>query len=87
MDEAQEHNNNDNNNWSESVEDLVAAGDADAAISLLESVISDLNPSDSQLPSALTDLANLYSSKGFSLKADQLHSRAFLLQQRRSSSG
>ncbi|RDX67336.1 Coiled-coil domain-containing protein R3HCC1L, partial [Mucuna pruriens] len=70
-------------NWSEAVEDLVDAGDVEAAISLLESVVETLNPSDSasQLPlaSALSDLANLYSSKGFSLKADQLLSRASLL--------
>lgn len=89
----QHHDNNGNNNnisnWSESVEDLVTAGDTDAAISLLESLISNLetpnNPSNSdpQLASALTDLANLYSSKGFSLKADQLHSRASLIHYRR----
>lgn len=72
-------------NWSESVEDLVDAGDVESAISLLESVAETLNPSDSasQLPlaSALSDLANLYSSKGFSLKADHLLSRASLLKQ------
>ncbi|XP_020203421.1 coiled-coil domain-containing protein R3HCC1L [Cajanus cajan] len=70
-------------NWSEAVEDLVDAGDVESAISLLESVVETLNPSDSpsqlQLASALSDLANLYSSKGFSLKADHLHSRASLL--------
>ncbi|NP_001242895.1 uncharacterized protein LOC100817151 [Glycine max] len=72
-------------NWSEAVEDLVDAGDVESAISLLESVVETLNPSDSasQLPlaSALSDLANLYSSKGFSLKADHLHSRASVLKQ------
>ncbi|KAF4360309.1 hypothetical protein F8388_020600 [Cannabis sativa] len=76
-------------NWSESVEDLLTAGDTDAAISLLESVISNLQIQTSsesyshpQLPSALNDLARLYSSKGFSLKADQLHSRASTIQHR-----
>lgn len=72
-------------NWSEAVEDLVDAGDVESAISLLESVVETLNPSDSasQLPlaSALSDLANLYSSRGFSLKADHLLSRASLLKQ------
>ncbi|KAL2597130.1 hypothetical protein AAZV13_11G142800 [Glycine max] len=72
-------------NWSEAVEDLVDAGDVESAISLLESVVETLNPSDSasQLPlaSALSDLANLYSSKGFSLKADHLLSRASVLKQ------
>lgn len=66
-------------NWSESVEDLVDAGDVESAISLLESVAETLNPSDSA--SALSDLANLYSSKGFSLKADHLLSRASVLKQ------
>ncbi|KAM6576604.1 hypothetical protein CsatB_028441 [Cannabis sativa] len=76
-------------NWSESVEDLLTAGDTDAAISLLESVISNLQIQTSsesyshpQLPSALNDLARLYSSKGFSLKADQLHARASTIQHR-----
>ncbi|KAL5574576.1 hypothetical protein UlMin_016275 [Ulmus minor] len=74
-------------NWSEQVEDLIAAGDADAAISVLESVVSNLQTltpsgSDPQLASALTQLAKLYSSKGFSLKADHLFSRAYLIQQR-----
>lgn len=75
-------------NWSEAVEDLVASGEIESAISLLESVISNLqtlNPSDSvsqlQLASALSDLASLHSSKGFSLKADQLQSRACLIKQ------
>ncbi|CAL0303982.1 unnamed protein product [Lupinus luteus] len=76
-------------NWSEAVEDLVAAGETESAISLLESVISNfetLKPSDSvsqlQLASALSDLATLYSSKGFSLKSDQLQSRASVIKQR-----
>lgn len=72
-------------NWSEAVEDLVAAGDNDGAISLLETHVSKLqtlassNTAVLQLTSALNDLANLYSSKGFSLKADDLRSRASLL--------
>ncbi|XP_061374504.1 uncharacterized protein LOC133316742 [Gastrolobium bilobum] len=72
-------------NWSEAVEDLVASGDTESAISLLESLVQTLNPSDwvsqLQLSSALSDLAKLYSSKGFSLKADQLQSRASLIKQ------
>ena len=64
----------------------MTAGYTDAAISLLESLISKLqtmhNPLDPPLASALTDLAKLYSSKGFSLKADQLHSRASTIQHR-----
>ncbi|KAF3439486.1 hypothetical protein FNV43_RR17764 [Rhamnella rubrinervis] len=78
----------DNNNWSEAVEDLVEAGEIDAAISLLESVVSELESkkqatgSDPQLVSALTDLAKLYSSKGFSMKADHIHSRASVIQGR-----
>jgi len=76
-------------NWSEKVEDLVDAGDVESAISLLESVVQTLNPSDStsQLPlaSALSDLADLYSSKGFSLKADHLQSHASVLKQLHSS--
>lgn len=71
-------------NWSEAVEDLVTAGDTDAAIALLESVISNLENTDSgpELGSALCDLANLYSSKGFSLKADTLQCRASLIKLR-----
>ncbi|KAL2328403.1 hypothetical protein Fmac_021830 [Flemingia macrophylla] len=72
-------------NWSEAVEDLVDGGDVEAAISLLESVVETLNPSDSQsqlqLASALSDLASLYSSKGFDFKANNLHYRASLLRQ------
>lgn len=73
-------------NWSETVEDLVATGDNEGAISLLEMHVSKLQTLASsnnavllQLTSALADLANLYSSKGFSLKADELRSRASLL--------
>ncbi|XP_024950018.1 uncharacterized protein LOC102607047 isoform X3 [Citrus sinensis] len=74
-------------NWSEAVEDLVEAGNTEAAISLLESTISKLEKIEQsqptkeslnlQLASALTNLANLYSSNGFSLKSDHLLSRAF----------
>ncbi|XP_075633145.1 uncharacterized protein LOC142605605 isoform X2 [Castanea sativa] len=69
-------------NWSEAVEDLLDAGDTDGAISLLETQVSKLqtlNSSNSALASALGDLATLYSSKGFSLKADGLRSLAQLL--------
>ncbi|KAJ7981235.1 Coiled-coil domain-containing protein R3HCC1L [Quillaja saponaria] len=76
-------------NWSEAVEDLITAGDIDGAISLLQSVVikletlsSSQSDSELQLASALADLAKLYSSKGFSLKADELQSRAFLIKQR-----
>lgn len=72
--------------WSEAVEDLVAAGDTDGAISLLETRVSNIQALSSsnpavllQLASALGDLASLYSSKGFSLKADDLRSQASLL--------
>lgn len=72
--------------WSEAVEDLVAAGDTDGAISLLETRVSNLQSLSSsnpavilQLASALGDLASLHSSKGFSLKADDLRSRASVL--------
>ncbi|XP_038878406.1 coiled-coil domain-containing protein R3HCC1L isoform X2 [Benincasa hispida] len=73
-------------NWSETVEDLVTAGDTDAAISLLESVVSDLQTSDNcnpdpQLAAALTDLSGLYSSKGLSLKADDIAAKALVLKQ------
>ncbi|XP_004291672.1 PREDICTED: coiled-coil domain-containing protein R3HCC1L isoform X2 [Fragaria vesca subsp. vesca] len=79
-------------NWSEAVEDLVTSGDTDAAISVLESVISNLenkglpDSGPPELASALSDLAELYSSKGFSLKADDLQSRASLIKLRHSSS-
>lgn len=73
-------------NWSERVEDLVDAGEVDTAISLLESVVETLTPipdrsSQLQLASALSDLANLYSSKGFPLKAYDLQSRASFITQ------
>ncbi|KAE8653547.1 coiled-coil domain-containing protein R3HCC1L isoform X1 [Cucumis sativus] len=83
MDKEQEHQSP-RSNWSETVEDLVTAGDTDAAISLLQSVVSDLQTSqnsnpDPQLAAALTDLSALYSSKGLSLKADDIAAKAFLL--------
>ncbi|KAB2065659.1 hypothetical protein ES319_A09G104300v1 [Gossypium barbadense] len=66
--------------WSEEVEDLVAAGDTQGAISFLENLISQLQAASSsddlRLASAFSDLASLYSSIGFSLKSDQLLSRA-----------
>ncbi|XP_031387800.1 uncharacterized protein LOC116200943 isoform X2 [Punica granatum] len=74
--------------WSEEVEDLLAAGDRDAAISLLESAVSELTSQEEssstclQLSSALQELARIYSAAGFSLKADQLHSRALVVKQR-----
>lgn len=74
--------------WSEEVEDLLAAGERDAAISRLESLVSELSSQQQssstalQLSSALQDLGRIYSSAGFSLKADQLHSRALLIKER-----
>ncbi|XP_042476759.1 uncharacterized protein LOC122058235 [Macadamia integrifolia] len=74
-------------NWSVAVEDLVDGGDVEGAVSLLESVISKLepgatsSPSNLELATALGDLANLYSSRGFSLKADELRSQAFLIKE------
>lgn len=86
MDKQEEHQRP-RSNWTETVEDLVTAGDTDAAISLLESVISDLQTSetpnpDTQLPAALSDLSALYSSKGLSLKADDIAAKALVLKQR-----
>ncbi|XP_010421004.1 PREDICTED: coiled-coil domain-containing protein R3HCC1L [Camelina sativa] len=81
-------------NWSERVEDLVAAGDVTAAISFLESLVTNLQSrlgsSSSgertefglQLASALTQLADLYSSQGLSLKSDELRTRSSLIKQR-----
>ncbi|XP_024443298.1 uncharacterized protein LOC7467947 isoform X2 [Populus trichocarpa] len=79
-----------NQNWSETVEDLVTAGDTEGAITLLETEVSrleTLNPSEAanlQLVSALTELAKLYSSKHFSLKSDELLFRASFIKQRSS---
>ncbi|KAK1589433.1 hypothetical protein Q3G72_034011 [Acer saccharum] len=84
MDKPEPTSSSSSANWSEEVEDLVAAGDTEAAIALLESTVSKLETLDPtnesvtlQLASALTNLANIYSSKGFSLKSDHLLSRAF----------
>ncbi|RZC84164.1 hypothetical protein C5167_046949 [Papaver somniferum] len=80
-------------NWSIQVEDLVDNGDTKGAISLLESVVNKLetlnlssssSSIDLKLATALTDLDNLYSTQGFSLKADELQSRSFLLKQKNS---
>ncbi|CAL9099867.1 unnamed protein product [Musa textilis] len=76
--------------WSEAVEDLVDRGDVEGAISVLESVVSRLqtldgppSPSgDLRLASALGDLADLHSSRGFSLKADELRSGALAIRAR-----
>lgn len=87
MEKAEQHSSSKEiKNWSEVVEDLVTSGDTDAAISFLESLVLELqtchpNEPDSQLVSTLTDLAKLYSSKGLSLKADDLYSRASFIQQ------
>uniref|UniRef100_A0A1J3I8N7 Coiled-coil domain-containing protein R3HCC1L n=1 Tax=Noccaea caerulescens TaxID=107243 RepID=A0A1J3I8N7_NOCCA len=83
-------------NWSERVEDLVAAGDVTAAISFLESLVTNLqsrfgSSSSSggkrtefglHLATALTQLADLYSSQGLSLKSDDLRTRSSLIKQR-----
>ncbi|EOA22260.1 hypothetical protein CARUB_v10002848mg [Capsella rubella] len=81
-------------NWSERVEDLVAAGDVTAAISFLDSLVTNLQSrigSSSagertefglQLAAALTQLADLYSSQGLSLKSDELRTRSSLIKQR-----
>ncbi|CAA7061124.1 unnamed protein product [Microthlaspi erraticum] len=84
-------------NWSERVEDLVSAGDVSAAISFLESLVTNFqsrlgNSTSSfgdrrtelglQLAAALTQLADLYSSQGLSLKSDELRTRSSLIKQR-----
>ncbi|KAL1199186.1 hypothetical protein V5N11_005543 [Cardamine amara subsp. amara] len=81
-------------NWSEQVEDLVAAGDVTAAISFLESLATNLQSllgsSSSgertefglQLAAALIQLADLYSSQGLSLKSDELRTRSSVIKQR-----
>ncbi|XP_037493279.1 coiled-coil domain-containing protein R3HCC1L isoform X5 [Jatropha curcas] len=88
MEKAEVREEQHNQTWSEEVEDLVTAGDTEGAISLLETLVSKLEalaPSetcDLQLASALTELSKLYSIKHFSLKSDDLLSRASLLRQR-----
>ncbi|XP_022731558.1 coiled-coil domain-containing protein R3HCC1L isoform X6 [Durio zibethinus] len=82
-------------NWSEEVEDLVSAGDTQGAISFLENLLSNFQTTSSssssssddlRLTSVLSELASLYSSVGFSLKSDELLSRASFLKQRAHSS-
>ncbi|KAK1386788.1 Coiled-coil domain-containing protein R3HCC1L [Heracleum sosnowskyi] len=75
--------NNDETNWSETVEDLVLGGQTDKAISFLETLISNLETQShlSELSTLLFDLSKLYSTKGLSLKADQTYSRALTIQQ------
>uniref|UniRef100_A0ACD5WQ03 Uncharacterized protein n=1 Tax=Avena sativa TaxID=4498 RepID=A0ACD5WQ03_AVESA len=77
--------------WTEEVDDLVDAGDVDGAISLLESVVSNLStaattpPSpgaDLRLATALGDLAGLQASRGNTLQADAIRSRAIVLRLR-----
>ncbi|OMO76918.1 Nucleotide-binding, alpha-beta plait [Corchorus olitorius] len=76
----------------EEVEDLVTAGDTQGAISFLENLVSKFRTTSScssddlQLASALSELASLYSSIGFSLKSDELLSRASVLKERALSS-
>ncbi|XP_062208189.1 uncharacterized protein LOC133909670 isoform X2 [Phragmites australis] len=76
--------------WTEEVDDLVDAGDVHGAISLLESVVSNLStaaasssapPSggDLRLAAALGDLAGLHASRGNTLRADDLRARAIVL--------
>lgn len=70
-------------NWSEHVENLRDSGDTDGAISFLQLFISRLDGASStstgdlQLAAAMTDLADLYSLKGYTIKSDELRSRAF----------
>jgi hypothetical protein len=76
--------------WTEEVDDLVDAGDVDGAISLLESVVSNLSTTASQpspgadlrLATALGDLAGLHASRGNTLQADAIRSRAIVLRLR-----
>lgn len=75
--------------WSEAVEDLVDRGEIEGAISVLESVVSRLQSAEPSYPSgdlrlatALEDLAELHSSRGFSLKADEIRSRALAIRTR-----
>ncbi|CAM0885427.1 unnamed protein product [Alopecurus aequalis] len=77
--------------WTEEVDDLVDAGDVDGAISLLESVVSNLSTAtaapaspgaDLRLATALGDLAGLHASRGNTLQADEIRSRAIVLRLR-----
>ncbi|KAJ3683128.1 hypothetical protein LUZ60_013355 [Juncus effusus] len=68
-------------NWSEHVENLLEAGEIDGAISFLESAVSSFSD-DRQLVAAMSDLADLYSSRGFSMKSDELKSRALSVRAR-----
>ncbi|PKA47016.1 hypothetical protein AXF42_Ash011690 [Apostasia shenzhenica] len=77
--------------WGDAVEDLVDKGDVDEAISLLESVVLKLEKlclssagsgDHLRLATALSDLAGLHSSRGFSLKADEIRSRALIIRSR-----
>ncbi|KAI5001668.1 hypothetical protein ZWY2020_026318 [Hordeum vulgare] len=77
--------------WTEEVDDLVDAGDVDGAISLLESVVSSLSTAvptppppgaDLRLATALGDLAGLHASRGNTLQADAIRSRAIVLRLR-----
>ncbi|TVU37000.1 hypothetical protein EJB05_18962 [Eragrostis curvula] len=79
--------------WTEEVDDLVDAGDVDGAISLLESVVSNLStaasPSgaDLRLATALGDLAGLHASRGNTLRADELRARAIVHRSRAAAPG
>ncbi|VFQ94116.1 unnamed protein product [Cuscuta campestris] len=70
-------------NWTEAVEDLVTSFELEKAISLLESVVSklEIDSKPDQLSAALLDLAKLYATQGFSLKADEAFSRAISIKQ------
>ncbi|KAL6613752.1 hypothetical protein ACP70R_036022 [Stipagrostis hirtigluma subsp. patula] len=76
--------------WTEEVDDLVDAGDVGGAISLLESVVSNLSTAaappppgaDLRLAAALGDLAGLHASRGDTLRADELRARAIVLRSR-----
>jgi len=81
--------------WTEEVDDLVDAGDVDGAITLLESVVSNLSTSaaaappaaDLRLATALGDLAGLHASRGNTLRADELRARAIVLRSRAAAPG
>ncbi|KAF3337424.1 growth inhibition and differentiation-related protein 88 [Carex littledalei] len=75
-------------NWSEHVENLRDSGDTDGAISFLELFISRLDGGSStstgvlQLAAAMSDLADLYSLRGYTIKSDELRSRALSIRSR-----